>query len=393
MAGFANDASGQDIVYANNFDFSGNTNVAAQFTTNGQLLIGASSAPFIRVGFLTSSGGTIAWTFGAGTISGDVVGSKVGQTITTQDAAVLSPAAGNWNWNGAGSLTTTGSGSTATMNLTGLTNHNVLIGAGTSTITKVAPSATSGVPLISQGASADPAFGTAVVAGGGTGAVSLTGVLTGNGTSAFTASAVTQHDVLVGGASNAITSVAPSATTGVPLVSQGASADPAFGTAVVAGGGTGDTSFTAYSVITGGTTSTGALQNVVGVGTSGQILTSNGASALPSWQPAPTTVLPFTDEGTSFNAASNNGYFATAAVTATLPASPAQGDLVEIICDTASQVTIQANTGQFIRLGATISSSAGTAKSNSIGDVAQLRYRSADTTWIGQSSNSTWTLA
>jgi len=49
-------------------------------------------------------------------------------------------------------------------------------------------------------------------------------------------------------------------------------------------GGTGDTSFTAYSVITGGTTSTGALQNVSGVGTAGQVLTSNGASALPTWQ-------------------------------------------------------------------------------------------------------------
>lgn len=49
-------------------------------------------------------------------------------------------------------------------------------------------------------------------------------------------------------------------------------------------GGTGDTSFTAYAVITGGTTSTGPLQNVSGVGTSGQVLTSNGAAALPSWQ-------------------------------------------------------------------------------------------------------------
>ena len=46
-------------------------------------------------------------------------------------------------------------------------------------------------------------------------------------------------------------------------------------------GGTGASSFTAYSVICGGTTSTGNLQNVSGVGTSGQILESQGASALP----------------------------------------------------------------------------------------------------------------
>lgn len=54
----------------------------------------------------------------------------------------------------------------------------------------------------------------------------------------------------------------------------------------VAGGGTGVTSFTPYAVITGGTTATGALQQVSGLGTSGQVLTSNGAGALPSWQAA-----------------------------------------------------------------------------------------------------------
>ena len=51
-------------------------------------------------------------------------------------------------------------------------------------------------------------------------------------------------------------------------------------------GGTNNTSFTAYSIIAAGTTSTGAFQNVSGVGTTGQVLTSNGASALPTWQAA-----------------------------------------------------------------------------------------------------------
>jgi len=52
----------------------------------------------------------------------------------------------------------------------------------------------------------------------------------------------------------------------------------------VSKGGTGNTSTTAYAVICGGTTSTGAFQAVSGVGTSGQVLTSNGAGALPTWQ-------------------------------------------------------------------------------------------------------------
>ena len=49
-------------------------------------------------------------------------------------------------------------------------------------------------------------------------------------------------------------------------------------------GGTGNTSFTAYAVICGGTTSTGALQAIASLGSSGQVLTSNGAGALPTWQ-------------------------------------------------------------------------------------------------------------
>lgn len=51
-------------------------------------------------------------------------------------------------------------------------------------------------------------------------------------------------------------------------------------------GGTGVASATAYAVICGGTTSTGALQSVASVGTSGQVLTSNGAGTLPTFQAA-----------------------------------------------------------------------------------------------------------
>jgi len=63
----------------------------------------------------------------------------------------------------------------------------------------------------------------------------------------------------------------------------------------VAGGGTGVASNTAYAVLCGGTTSTGAIQSVASIGTSGQVLTSNGAGALPTFQPSnPTTESTFT---------------------------------------------------------------------------------------------------
>jgi hypothetical protein len=52
----------------------------------------------------------------------------------------------------------------------------------------------------------------------------------------------------------------------------------------VSRGGTGLASATAYAVVCGGTTSTNPLQSIAGVGTSGQVLTSNGAGALPTFQ-------------------------------------------------------------------------------------------------------------
>ena len=56
------------------------------------------------------------------------------------------------------------------------------------------------------------------------------------------------------------------------------------GTLPVANGGTGNTTNVAYSVIVGGTTTGGAYQSVASVGTAAQVLTSNGAGALPSFQ-------------------------------------------------------------------------------------------------------------
>ena len=54
----------------------------------------------------------------------------------------------------------------------------------------------------------------------------------------------------------------------------------------VASGGSGVTSATAYAVLCGGTTSTNPIQAIASVGTTGQVLTSNGAGALPTMQSA-----------------------------------------------------------------------------------------------------------
>lgn len=177
---------------------------------DGQIIIGSTAGAPAAATLTAGTGITITNASNSITIAAAATTPLLFHT----DSGDATPSGNAVTLAGSGSIATSGAGSTVTTALTGLTNHNVLIGAGTATITKVAPSATSGIPLISQGAAADPTFGTAVVAGGGTGA----------------------------------------------------------------------TTFTAYSVITAGTVATGPFQNVSGNGTLGQILTSNGAGALPTWQ-------------------------------------------------------------------------------------------------------------
>ncbi len=227
-------------------------------------------------------------------------------SITGDDSIIEFPTpTGNFNLFGSGSITTTGSANTETISLIGLTNHNVLVGAGTSTIGLIPPS-TAGFVLTSNGPGSDPTFqansgGSAIMTitgntGGaetplagnfnvlGTGSITIAGSAN---TETVQLTGLTDHNVLVGAGTATITKVAPSATSGVPLISQGGAADPTFGTAVVAGGGTGDTSFTAYAPICGGTTTTNPLQSAsTGIATAGFILTSNGNAALPSFQTA-----------------------------------------------------------------------------------------------------------
>ena len=92
------------------------------------------------------------------------------------------------------------------------------------------------------------------------------------------------------------------------------------------------------------------------------------------------------DEATSFNALSENGYFIAAAATATLPATPSQGNTIIFNVDTSGSFVIQANTGQKIVLGNTASSLAGTCTNTLNGDSITLVYRSADATWRSISS-------
>lgn len=152
----------------------------------------------------------------------------------------------------------------------------------------------------------------------------------------------------------------------------------------VAGGGTGIASATAYAVLCAGTTTTGAFQPLAALGASGTVLTSNGASALPSFQSLPTGGITYTGTAsTTISAAVNNGYITTAGSLAsiTLPATAAVGDIVAVVGEGAGGWSLIANTGQTIKFIGATTSSAGSFSSTSQYDTILVVCVVANTTW------------
>lgn len=271
-------------------------------------------------------------------------------TLTGNSGGAISPVAGNINTVGTGSITIAGAGNTLTTQLTGLTNHAVLVGAGTATITKVGPTATSGQVLQSQGSSADPAFSTATYP-----------------------STTTINQILYSSSANTVTGLAT--TNSAVLVTTSAGA-PTFSSTMTNG-----------QVIIG---STGATPTAAALTPGTGISITNGAGSITIASTG--SVMTWTDEATSFAAAAGNGYFVTGTATATLPASPSQGNTIAFIVDAANILTVTANTGQVIRISSSVSATAGTAASSARGDSLTLVFRSSDNAWIAQSVIGNWTV-
>jgi trimeric autotransporter adhesin len=166
------------------------------------------------------------------------------QTLTGNTGGAVPATANNINVVGSGSITVTGTPLSSTL-----------------TITSSAVTGVSSVTGTANQILASPTTGNVVL--------SLIGP--------YTPATYTAHGVLIGEGTGSIVAVAPDATSGIPLISQGSTSDPAYGTALVAGGGTGSTSFNTTGVVISGATSTTALSALTL--TDGQVVIGSSAGA------------------------------------------------------------------------------------------------------------------
>ena len=238
---------------------------------------------------------------GTGVASATAYALLAGGTTTTgpfQSIASVGTSGQVLTSNGAGALPTfqaaSGGVTTISFGSTGLTPSTATSGAVSVAGTLAIANGGTGSTSTTYCSLTSNVTGTLPVANGGTGITSLgAGVATFLGTpsSANLATAVTDET----GSGSLVFATSPTlvtpvlgtpssgtltSCTGLPLTTG------VTGTLPVANGGTGATTQTAYAVLAGGTTSTGAYQSIASVGTAGQVLTSNGAGALPTFQAA-----------------------------------------------------------------------------------------------------------
>jgi hypothetical protein len=192
---------------------------------------------------------------------------------------------------------------------------------------------------------------------GGTGVQTITGVLTGNGTSPVTANAVTENGILIGASSNAVASLGV-ATNGQILI-----------------GSTGTTP------VLGAITSTG-----------GTVAVSNGAGTIN---------LEVTGFGLSWSSVAiataavvGNGYFVSSAAQITLPGAPANGSVVSVYCAGTGGTTVICQGGDQIQMSSQVTAVNGNIAtvSTPIGYTVTLVYNSSINDWCAISVNGSWSI-
>lgn len=218
----------------------------------------------------------------------------------------------------------------------------------------------------------------------------------------------TTNGILYSAASGVITSIAPSATSGVPVISQGVASAPTYGTTVVAGGGTGSVTFNIDGVVISGTSTTSALTALTL--TSGQLVIGGTTTPAAATLSAGTGIsianannsitinstgggLTWTDvTGASATMAVQNGYLADNAglVTLALPATAIQFSVIAVQGYGAGGWTITQAAGQQIIFGSVSSTAGVTGSISSTNRYDCLRLIAAvggaSTIWVVQSA-------
>lgn len=267
------DTSGSGSTVTVAFDVTEVTSIATSFS--GDIGTATPSA-----NSLTIAGGTGIDTSGSSstmTIGFDVTEVASIPTSFSTDSGTATPATNSLSIAGGTGMDTSGSGSTITLDFD---------------VTEIAAIATS---FSTDTGTATPATNSLSISGG-------TGIDTTGAGSTVTidfdvsevASIPTSFPTDSGTATPATNALTIAGGTGISTSGSSSTATISLDTpVVVANGGSGRSSTTAYAVICGGTGSTTAHQSIASVGSANQVLTSNGASSLPTFQNAGSSTQDF----------------------------------------------------------------------------------------------------
>lgn len=330
--------------------------------TDGQVLIGATGAdPAFAT--ITSTGSTIAFTPGANTLNMET-GGAVSTSFPT-DGGTATPAAGALTIAGGTNITTAGAASTVTVNL------DAAISLATS-VTSPLYTVASGDLVLNM---TDDA---------GTNSVSFT-----NNSDAEVA-----YIDSLGAASFTQLDVDNIRVNGNVISSTDTNGD-----ITLTPDGTGKVNIsylTQYTLPIAG--ATGEIADLSdGLGAAGEVLTSNGAGAEPTWQEVAGGISWNEETGTSATMAVDNGYIANnaALVTLTLPDTAALGSVVRVAGKGAGGWKIAQNAGETIHFGtsSTTTGATGYLQNTEQYDAVELVCITANTDWVVISSVGNITVA
>lgn len=199
MAGFGDDSAGQDVVFADNVDFSGAVVPQGQVLLNGQLLIGSTALPHIRVGMLMTPNNTLSIGYSSPNITLDVQPGAVTQHLTGNTGGLLNPDINN-NFNILGAAVAAGTTPVTTVGL----SHTITVDVQTSQAIASTDATKIGLAAFNSTQFTVDAFGFVQLAGGTTAAIEKVNLQTGTTSIVPTSGAITFNGAVVAAGTNPV---------------------------------------------------------------------------------------------------------------------------------------------------------------------------------------------